>query len=142
MQIDLLYLYHHSSLFIKCILKISRSLKQILTWKDKSYTWLKLLVWTYANFEIQPSLVFLLKQLYMNSTTKLIKGSCRENAKKISRKYPDCLKNIIWSFIMMLPWPKWNFNLYSRYEVWPLIQAVEPMLYNKFYNETKPWFNI
>jgi hypothetical protein len=134
MQIDLLYLYHHSSLSIKCILKISRSLKQILTWKDKSYTCLKLLVWTYANFEIQPSLVILLKQLYMNFTTKLIKGSCSENAKKMSRKYPDCLKNIIWSFIMMLPWPKWNFNLYSRYEVWPLIQVVELVLYSKFYN--------
>jgi putative ribosome biogenesis GTPase RsgA len=56
------------------------------------------------------------------------------HAKKMSRKYPDCLKNIIWSFIMMLPWPKLNFNLYSRYEVWPLIKVVEPVLYKKFYN--------
>jgi hypothetical protein len=31
----------------------------------------------------------------MNSTTKVIKGSCRKNAKKISRKYPDCLKNLV-----------------------------------------------
>jgi hypothetical protein len=31
----------------------------------------------------------------MNSTTKVIKGSCRENTKKILRKYPDCLKNIV-----------------------------------------------
>jgi hypothetical protein len=31
----------------------------------------------------------------MNSTPKVIKGSCRENAKEISRKYSDCLKNII-----------------------------------------------
>jgi hypothetical protein len=31
----------------------------------------------------------------MNSTIKVIKGSCRENVKKMSRKYPDCLKNII-----------------------------------------------
>jgi hypothetical protein len=67
-----------------------------------------------------------------NSITKVIKGSCRENAKKMSRKYPDCLKNIIWSFIMMLHWPKWNFDLYSRKEVWPLIKVVEPVLYNKF----------
>jgi hypothetical protein len=37
---------------------------------------------------------------------------------------------------MMLPWPKWNFNLNSRYEVWPLIKIVEPVLYNKFYIET------
>jgi hypothetical protein len=28
----------------------------------------------------------------MNSTPKVIKGSCRENAKEISRKYPNCLK--------------------------------------------------
>jgi hypothetical protein len=87
-------------------LKISTSLNQIHTWKDKSYTCLKLLVWTNANFEIQQNLVILLKQPYINYTTKFIKGSCRENAKKMLRKYPDCLKNIIWSFIMMLPWPK------------------------------------
>jgi hypothetical protein len=31
----------------------------------------------------------------MNTTTKVIKGSCRENAKKMSREYPDCLKNIV-----------------------------------------------
>jgi hypothetical protein len=31
----------------------------------------------------------------MNSTTKVIKGSCRENAKKMSRKYSGCLKNIV-----------------------------------------------
>jgi hypothetical protein len=37
---------------------------------------LKLLVSTNANFEIQPNLVILLKQLYINSTTKVIKGSC------------------------------------------------------------------
>jgi hypothetical protein len=30
----------------------------------------------------------------MNSTTQVIKGSCRENAKKMSRKYFDCFKNI------------------------------------------------
>jgi hypothetical protein len=130
MQFDLFSLYHNSSLCIKCLLKTSRSLNQILTWKDKSYTCLKLLVWTNVNFEIQPSLVILLKQLYMNSTTKVLKRSCQENVKK----YPDCLKNIILSFIMMLPWPKWNFKLYSRYEVWPLIKVVEPVLYNKFYN--------
>jgi hypothetical protein len=47
-------------------------LNQILTWKDKSYTCLKLLVWINANFEIQPSLATLLKQLYINSTTKVI----------------------------------------------------------------------
>ena len=128
MQIDLLSLYHHSSLSIKCILKISQSLNQMLTSKLKSYTCLKLLVWTCANFEIQQNLIILLKQLYINSTTKVIKGSCRENAKKMSRKYPDCLKNIIWSIIMMLPWQKWNFNLYSRYEVWPLIKVVELVL--------------
>ena len=133
MQINFLSLYHHSSLSIKCILKISQSLNQMLTSKHKSYTCLKLLVWTCANFEIQSSLVILLKQLYINSTTKVIKGSCRENAKKILRKYPDCLKNIIWSLIMMLPWQKWNFNLYSRYEVWPLIKVVEPVLQNKYY---------
>jgi hypothetical protein len=73
-------------------LKISRSLNQINTWKDKSYTSLKLLVWTNANFEIQQNLLILLKQLYINSTTKVIKGSCRENAKEMSRKYPNCLK--------------------------------------------------
>jgi hypothetical protein len=73
-------------------LKISRSLNQIHTWKDKSYTCFKLLVWTNANFEIQQNLVILLKQLCINSTTKVIKGSCRENAKEISRKYPNCLK--------------------------------------------------
>ena len=126
-RISLLSLCHHSSLSIKCILKISQSLNQMLTSKHKSYTCLKLLVWTCANFEIQPSLVILLKQLYINSTTKVIKGSCRENAKKISRKYPDCLKNIVWSFIIMLPLPKWNFYLYSKYEVWPLIKVVEPV---------------
>jgi hypothetical protein len=48
-------------------LKISRILNQIHTWKDKSYTCLKLLVWTNANFEIQQNLVILLKQLYINS---------------------------------------------------------------------------
>jgi hypothetical protein len=131
MQIDLLSRCYHPSLAIKCILKNSRSLKQILTWKDKSYTCPELLVWTNVNLEVQPSLAILLKQLYINSTTKVIKGSCRENAKKISRKYSDCLKNIVWSFIMMLPLLKWNFNLYSRYEVWPLIKVVEPVLYNK-----------
>jgi hypothetical protein len=73
-------------------LKISRSLNQIHTWKDKFYTRLKLLVWTNANFEIQQNLVVLLKQLYINSTTKIIKGSCGENAKKMSRKHPNCLK--------------------------------------------------
>jgi hypothetical protein len=67
----------------KRILKISRSLNQILTWKDKSYACLKLLVWTNANFEIQPSLAILLKQLYMNSTKKVIKGPCQENVEKI-----------------------------------------------------------
>ena len=133
MQLDLFSIYHHSSLSIKCILKISRRLNQILTWKDKSYTCLKLLIWTNVNFEIRPSVSILLKQLYINSTTKVIKGSCRENAKKISRKYPDCLKNIIWSFIIMLPWPKWNFGLYSRYEVWLLIKVGEQVLYNKYY---------
>ena len=133
MQISLLYLCHHSSLSIKCIIKNSRSLKQILKWKDKSYTCLKLLVWTNANFEIQPNLVIFLKQLYVNSTTKVIKGSCRENAKKMSRKYFDCFKNINWSFITILLWPKWNFNLYSRYEVWPLIKVAEHVLYNKYF---------
>jgi hypothetical protein len=64
-------------------LKISRSLNQIHTWKDKSYISLKLLVWTNANFKIQQNLVILLKQLYINSTTKVIKGSCTENAEKI-----------------------------------------------------------
>jgi hypothetical protein len=133
MQIDLFSIYHNSSLSIKRILENSRSLKQILTWKDKSYICLKLLVWTNANFEIRQNLIILLKQLYINSTTKVIKGSYRENAKKISREYPNCLKIIVWSFIMILPWPKWNFYLFSRYEVWPLIKIVEPMLYNKFY---------
>jgi hypothetical protein len=108
-------------------------LNQIYVWNYKSYTCLKLLVRTNAIFEIQQNLVIFLKQLYINSTTKVIKGSRRENAKEMSRKYPDCLKNIVWSFIMMLPWPKWNFNLYSRYEVWPLINIVEPVLYNRFY---------
>jgi hypothetical protein len=75
-------------------LKIYRSLNQIHTWKDKSYTCLKLLVWTNANFKIQQNLVILLKQLYINSTTKVVKGSCWENAMKISRKYFDCFKNI------------------------------------------------
>jgi hypothetical protein len=56
---------------------------------------LKLLVRTNANFEIQQNHVILLKQLYINSTTKVIMGSCRENAKKMSRKYTDCLKNIV-----------------------------------------------
>jgi hypothetical protein len=51
-------------------------LNPMLTWKDKSYTCLKLLVWTNANFEIQTSLFILLKQLYIKSTTKVIKGSC------------------------------------------------------------------
>jgi hypothetical protein len=31
----------------------------------------------------------------MNSTTKVIKGSCREDSKEMSRKYHDCIKNII-----------------------------------------------
>ena len=61
----------------------------------------------------------------------------RVHVEKMPRKYQDntpiALKNIIWSFIMMLPWPKWNFYLYSRYEVWPLIKIVEPVLYNKYY---------
>jgi hypothetical protein len=52
------------------------------------YTCLKLLVWTNANFEIQPNLVILLKQLYMNSKTKVIKGPCQE----MSRKYHDRIK--------------------------------------------------
>jgi hypothetical protein len=133
MQLDLFSIYHHSSLSIKRILKNSRSLKQILTWKDKSYTCLKLLVWTNANFEIQQNLVILLKQLYINSTTKVIKGSCRENAKKMSRKYFDCFKNINWSFIMILSWPKWNFYLNSRYEVWPLIKVAGHVLYNEYF---------
>ena len=133
MQISLLSLCHHSSLSIKCILKISQSLNQIFVWNYKSYACLKLLEWVKANLEIQTSYASFPKTLYINSTTKVIKGSCRENAKKISRKYPDCLKNIVWSIIMMLPWPKWNFYLYSRYEVWPLIKIVEPVLYNKFY---------
>jgi hypothetical protein len=119
-------------------LKISRSLNQINTWKDKSYTCLKLLVWTNANFEIQQNLVIFLKRPYINSTTKVIEDSCRENVEK----YPNCLKNIIWSLIMMLLWPKWNFDLYSRNEVWPLIKVVEPVLYIKFYIQTKPWFNF
>jgi hypothetical protein len=133
MQFSLLYLCHHPSLSIKCILKISQSLNQMLTWKHKSYTCLKLLVWTCANFWIQPSLVILLKQLYINSTTKVVKGSCRENAMKMSRKYFDCFKNINWSFITILLWLKWNFDLYSRYEVWLLIKVGEQVLYNKFY---------
>jgi hypothetical protein len=133
MQLDLFSIYHHSSLSIKCILKISRRLNQILTWKDKSYTCLKLLIWTNVNFEIRPSLAILLKQLYINSTTKVIKGSCRENAKEMSRKYFDCFKNINWSFITILLWPKWNFNLYSRYDVWPLIKVAEHVLYNKYF---------
>jgi hypothetical protein len=132
-QISLLSLYHHSSLSIKCILKISQSLNQIFVRNYKSYACLKLLVWTNANFEIQQNLVILLKQLYINSTIKVIKGSCRENTKKMSRKYLDCLKNIVWSFIIMLPWPKWNFNLYSRYEIWLLIKVGEQVLYNKYY---------
>jgi hypothetical protein len=52
-------------------------LNQMLTWKDKSYACLKLLVWTNANFEIQTNLVTLLKQLYMNSSTKFVKGPCQ-----------------------------------------------------------------
>jgi hypothetical protein len=114
-------------------LKISRSSKQIHTWKDKSYTCLKLLVRRNANFEIQQNLVTLLKQLYINSTTEVIKGSCRENAKKISIKYFDRFKNINWSFITILLWPKWNFGLYSIYEVWPLIKVAEHVLYNKYF---------
>jgi hypothetical protein len=43
MQISLLYLCHHSSLSIKCILKISQSLNQIFVWNYKSYAWLRLL---------------------------------------------------------------------------------------------------
>jgi hypothetical protein len=36
-----------------------------------------------ANFEIQTKLVILLKQLYINCTTKVIKGPCHENVEKI-----------------------------------------------------------
>jgi hypothetical protein len=72
-------------------LNISRSLNQIHTWKDKSYTCLKLLVWTNANFEIQQNLVILLKQLYINSTTKVIKGSCREMPRKYRENTPIAL---------------------------------------------------
>jgi hypothetical protein len=73
-------------------LKISRTSNQIHTLKDKSYTCLKLLVRTNANFEIQQNFVILLKQLYINSTTKVIKGLCRESAMKMSRNTPISLK--------------------------------------------------
>jgi hypothetical protein len=109
MRISLLSLYHHSSLSIKCILKISQSLNQIFVRNYKSYACLKLLEWVKANLEIQTSYTNFPKTLYINSTTKVIKGLCRENAREISRKYPNYLKNIIWSIIMILLWPKWNF---------------------------------
>jgi hypothetical protein len=122
----------YSSLSIKCILKISRSLNQILKWEDKSYACFKLLIWTNANFKIQPSHAILLKNSIWTLQQKLL----RVHAKKMSKTYFDCLKNIIWSFITILLWSKWTFNLYSRYEVWPLIKVVEHVLYNKCYNYT------
>jgi hypothetical protein len=71
-----------------------------------------------------------------NSIWTLQKKLLRVHAKKMSRKYSDCLKNIIWSFITILLWPKWNFDLYSRYEVLPSQKVVELVLYKKCYNYT------
>ena len=129
MQISLLCLCHHSPLSINFILKISQS------WTKYTYEIINHIhAWNYSSEQMQ----FLkfnktLSSFSNNSISTLQQKLLRVRATKMSRKYPDCLKNIVWSFIKMLSWPKWNFNLYSKYEVWPLIKIVEPMLYNKFH---------
>jgi hypothetical protein len=172
MQIDLLSLYHHSSLSIQCILKISRSwtkcshekINPVLAWnclfeqmqilkfnQTMSYcsnnekfailaflTWAKCYYVTLCLWLVGPSMSMICgpeskiekfatesdkiaNSPSNNSIWTLQQKVLRVHAKKMSRKYFDCLKNIIWSFITILLWPKWNFDLYSRYGVWPLI---------------------
>jgi hypothetical protein len=138
MQIELLSLYHYPSLSIKCILKISRS------WTKCSHEKINLMLAWNCSFEQMQILKFnqALPPCSNNSIWTLQQKLLMVHAKKMSRKYFDCLKNIIWSFITILLWPKWKFNLYSRYEVWPLLKVVEHVLYNKVYNYTYPWFNF
>jgi hypothetical protein len=134
MQIDFLSLCHHSSLCIKCILKISWS------WTKWSHEKINhILAWN-CSFEQMRILKFnqALPPCSKNSIWTLQQKLLRVHAKKMLRKYFNRLKNIIWSFITILLWSKWNFILYSRYEVWPLIKVVEPVLYNKYYNYTYP----
>ena len=41
----------------------------------------------------------------------------------------------------MLLWPRWNYDIRTRYEVWPLIKVEDCVKYNKLYIWTKPWFS-
>jgi hypothetical protein len=88
MQISLLSLCHHSSLFIKCILKNSRSLRQY------SHEKINLIhAWNCSSEQMQ-ILKFnkILSSCSNNSISTLQQKLLRVHAKEMSRKYPNCLK--------------------------------------------------
>ena len=66
-----------------------------------------------------------------------MKGSCWTNVKKILQ----WIKKDNLNFIVMLLWPRWNYDFGTRYEVWPLIKVEVSMEYNKLYFWTRPQFN-
>ena len=128
MQISLLCLCHHSPLSINFILKISQS------WTKYTYEIINHIhAWNYSSEQMQ----FLkfnktLSSFSNNSIWTLQQKLLRIRTTKMSRKYPNWLKNINWSLMMIIHWPKWNFYFQPRYKVLPLMKVVEPVIYNKF----------